>query len=194
MTARFFEGCCWVPMFKISWLDSTRTQRTQEDKHDKIDEHHWRSDPWSWTWKPFERFEWRLTKTIWLVVSNIVYFHLYWGKWSNLTNIVQLGWNHQLVIDIQKIINHLWKEIHTFQFPSFLVVVKFCFFLFVCRFVSWISSISVIYNPKKLTWLAGTSPIFNRKYIDSFKVGFPAIVMFGTLGGNREAVISPHPS
>ena len=32
--------------------------------------------------------------------SNIFYFHLEpknWGKWSNLTNIVQMGWNHHLV-------------------------------------------------------------------------------------------------
>ncbi len=31
----------------------------------------------------------------WVVVSNIVYFHPYLGK-SNLTNILQMGWNHQL--------------------------------------------------------------------------------------------------
>ena len=30
------------------------------------------------------------------MVSNIVYFHSYIGKWSNLTNIFQTGWNHQL--------------------------------------------------------------------------------------------------
>ena len=28
--------------------------------------------------------------------SNIFDFHPYLGKWSNLTNIFQLGWNHQL--------------------------------------------------------------------------------------------------
>ena len=27
-----------------------------------------------------------------------VYFHPYLGKWSNLTNIFQMGWNHQLVL------------------------------------------------------------------------------------------------
>ena len=32
----------------------------------------------------------------WLVVSNIFYFHPYLGTWSNLTNIFQRGWNHQL--------------------------------------------------------------------------------------------------
>ena len=32
----------------------------------------------------------------WVVVSNIFYFHPHLGKWSKLTNIFQLGWNHQL--------------------------------------------------------------------------------------------------
>ena len=35
---------------------------------------------------------------IWVVVSNIVYFQPYLGKWSNLTNMFQMGWNHQLVM------------------------------------------------------------------------------------------------
>ena len=33
------------------------------------------------------------------VVSNIFYFHPCLGKWSNLTNIFQMDWNHQLVKD-----------------------------------------------------------------------------------------------
>ena len=33
-----------------------------------------------------------------MVVSNIFYFHPYLGKWSNLINIFQVGWNHQLVV------------------------------------------------------------------------------------------------
>ena len=32
-----------------------------------------------------------------VVVSHIFCFHPYLGKWSNLTNIFQMGWNHQLV-------------------------------------------------------------------------------------------------
>ena len=32
-----------------------------------------------------------------MVVSNIWYFQPYLGKWSNFTNILQMGWNHQLV-------------------------------------------------------------------------------------------------
>ena len=31
-----------------------------------------------------------------MVVSHIFYFHLYLGKWSNLTDIFEMGWNHQL--------------------------------------------------------------------------------------------------
>ena len=32
-----------------------------------------------------------------MVVSNVFFFHPYLGKWSNLTNIFQMGWfNHQL--------------------------------------------------------------------------------------------------
>ena len=38
------------------------------------------------------------TAAIYLVVSNILYFHPYLGKWSNLPNIFRRGWNHQLVI------------------------------------------------------------------------------------------------
>ena len=30
------------------------------------------------------------------MVSKIFYFHPYLGKWSNLTNIFGMGWNHQL--------------------------------------------------------------------------------------------------
>ena len=32
----------------------------------------------------------------WVVVSNMFYFYPYLGKWSNLTNMFQLSWNHQL--------------------------------------------------------------------------------------------------
>ena len=32
----------------------------------------------------------------WVVVSNIFYFHPYLGKTPILTNIFQVGWNHQL--------------------------------------------------------------------------------------------------
>ena len=37
-----------------------------------------------------------LQVAFWVVVSNIVYFHLYLGKIPILTNIFQMGWNHQL--------------------------------------------------------------------------------------------------
>ncbi len=34
------------------------------------------------------------------MVSNIFNFYPYLGKWSNLTNIFQMGWNHQLDINL----------------------------------------------------------------------------------------------
>ena len=33
------------------------------------------------------------------MVSNIFYFYPYLGKWSNLINIFQMGWNHQLDLE-----------------------------------------------------------------------------------------------
>ena len=33
------------------------------------------------------------------MVSNVFYFHPYLGTWSNLTNVFQMGWNHQPVIN-----------------------------------------------------------------------------------------------
>ena len=47
------------------------------------------------TWRP-KHCLFRFRKKIWVVVSNIFYFHPYLGKWSNLTNIFRMGWNHQL--------------------------------------------------------------------------------------------------
>ena len=44
----------------------------------------------------FQRFAGK--NLFWLMVSNIFYFHPYLGKCSNLTNIFQMGWNHQLVL------------------------------------------------------------------------------------------------
>ncbi len=38
---------------------------------------------------------WQVKGHFWVVVSNIVYFHPYLGKLSNLTNVFQMGWNHQ---------------------------------------------------------------------------------------------------
>ena len=51
------------------------------------------------------------------------------------------------------------------------------------RVLIWKESIR-IYSPEvpNMT-IAGKSPLFNSKYIDSFRVDFPAIVMLGTSGG-----------
>ena len=43
---------------------------------------------------------------VWVVVSNIFYFHPYLGKIPNLTNIFQMGWNRQLDVNEQ-----WWKSV-----------------------------------------------------------------------------------
>ena len=40
----------------------------------------------------------KMSEVILVAVSNIFYFHPYLVKWSNLTNIFRMGWNHQLVM------------------------------------------------------------------------------------------------
>ena len=47
-------------------------------------------------WHPAQLYGDYFINDSWVVVSNIFYFHPYLGKWSNLTNIFQMGWNHQL--------------------------------------------------------------------------------------------------
>ncbi len=66
----------------------------------------WNLDRWSFQWVLTPNCEdcfcmssgedWRVTYNHWVVVSNIFYFHPYLGKWSNLANIFQIGWNHHL--------------------------------------------------------------------------------------------------
>ena len=56
----------------------------------------WMKSPYCWRAWCF-----RNVKLIWLVVSNIFYFHLYLGKITILTIIFQMGWNHQLVNERQ---------------------------------------------------------------------------------------------
>ena len=43
-------------------------------------------------WHPAQLYGDYFINHYWVVVSNIFYFHPYLGKWSNLTNIFQMGW------------------------------------------------------------------------------------------------------
>ena len=49
-----------------------------------------------------EALPWR-NFIFWMMVSNIFYFHPYLGKIPSLTNIFQMGWNHQLVILVKNL-------------------------------------------------------------------------------------------
>ena len=47
-------------------------------------------------WKPTPKKVIQMFSGWWF--ETCFYFHPYLGKWSNLTNIFQMGWNHQLVL------------------------------------------------------------------------------------------------
>ena len=82
----------------------------------------------------------------WVVVSNICYFEPYLGKWSNLTNIFQRGWNHQLDL--------VW-----FGHIS-LIVSQFRFFLNVLtRSFDWRSSNLQVFR-KSTTYKVGPEPSY----------------------------------
>ena len=57
-----------------------------------------------------------------LVVSNILYFHPYLGKIPILTNIFQMGWNHQPVLPFpfKKTIRFFWAGLGGGGFKHFL--------------------------------------------------------------------------
>ena len=71
-------------------------------------EWHWPSPTWNvmtrmaldkkLTDHSLDMWKTRFSIVVWVVLSNIFHFHPYLGKWSNLTNIFQMGWNHQLVV------------------------------------------------------------------------------------------------
>ena len=76
----------------------------------------------SWT-KSFNENQSKLQYLGWVVVSNIFYFHPYLGKIPILTNIFQMGWNHQLVRDVSQ--KHCWYPSKwVFYSPDFSV--SFC--------------------------------------------------------------------
>ena len=45
----------------------------------------------------YPQWNFKMDTPNWVVFSKILYFHPYWGTWSNLTNVFLMGWNHQLV-------------------------------------------------------------------------------------------------
>ena len=65
--------------------------------------------------------------------SNVFYFHPYpWGKWSNLTNVFQMGWNHQL--DQYSVLLFIYRFKWRPQLPSLGNV---CYLVGRCRKYYW---------------------------------------------------------
>ena len=65
---------------------------------------------------------------IWVMVSSIYYFHPYLGKIPVLTNIFQLGWNHQLVMGFQNIHDSRWYNFAMLGVWVFENVLKHAFY------------------------------------------------------------------
>ena len=97
----------WSQMFDPTFQNGTSPSTRKDDEIARL----LTLPPWNWHLGPrvafFGYMEGELgagfcwdifvgkTDKTWVVVSNIFYFHSYLGKWSNLTNIFQMGWNHQ---------------------------------------------------------------------------------------------------
>ena len=69
---------------------------------------------------------------VWLVVSNIFYFHPYLGKIPILTNIFQRGWNHQPVVHVYIVASFSLHHSAYIPFDDHL-----CLFLW--RWVCWLA-------------------------------------------------------
>ena len=70
------------------------------------------------------------------MVSNIFYFHPYLGKIPNLTNIFQMGWNHQLEGD---------EDLETHQRRTRVMVAWSASVWFLSRMNQW-TNLSVYYS------------------------------------------------
>ena len=113
---------------------------------------------------------------IWAVDWNIFYFHPYLGKWSILTNVFQMGWNHQLDIHLKTVCHNLgtlWICLYPFcNFASLVLKIvphqlhvhlaktcfeKNCAHPYGPCFLCYPPPPPKKKKEKKLTWLAGTS-------------------------------------
>ena len=117
------------------------------------------------------------------MVSDICYFHLYLGKWSNLTKTFQLGWNQQLV----KI---CWKKMMTHSLlksagPKTIIAPYFCFGV---NQICTIFYICTHNNPLVLAgWIinsAGSSDGFTR-----WNGGFWVSKLFGSLETSKSEMV-----
>ena len=102
-----FDLSRWLWLaWKPSWMTRTRWPRLRRDFGEIL-------DPRSW------RFPDQDIKK--MVVSDVFYFHPCLGKWSNLTNIFQRGWNHQLV-SVLSLNLTCWHTVGGSEFLQHLIV------------------------------------------------------------------------
>ena len=84
------------------------------------------------------------------------YFHPYLERWSNLTNIFQVGWNHQLEIHVPRPIS-FWNPFIKFLgvYDSWILLF-FCWWFLIWRFYHGMN----ISNMKSRPFFAGTDVVF----------------------------------
>ena len=101
----------------------------------------WIAGSMTWSWFPLTKKLGRCLKQRACLGggnSNIFYFNPYLGKWSNLTNIFRMGWNHQLVVICcmfkKQSDKNMWVN-NDFVSKSHSCKVQYLSCLWVCQFI-----------------------------------------------------------
>ena len=136
-----------------------------------------------------------------MVVSNIFYFHPYLGKWSSLTNIFQMGWNHQPEGDtrrsswmpkmLQDVARWWCDRMKASKHPPTKCTKPKCHFFYHYRNLceNWESPCTIMYHhvpnkcfwmafPPKKNWHGSWISLFERKIKSSSKPIFGFHVSF----------------
>ena len=88
---------CWKQIKKHQQKGEKKILYVQQTGEVCLNFRRWKGQTsYNWCSKVVSTHLWN-TPLNWVLVSKMFYFHPYLGKWSNLTNIFQMGWNHQPV-------------------------------------------------------------------------------------------------
>ena len=154
------ETLKWPSWFMQLGFVVAHLETWQEQEEEKAEKHRQKLRPGRSTENGFKPSELEVSpKKVnlnWLVVSNIWYFHPYLGKWSNMTNIFQIGWDHQPDFGIlQEEATPWWKSPTT----------KHVFWKNMGRpNGSWNGVYDDILPPNKLTWNLKITGISSSKW------------------------------
>ena len=95
------------------FFQAERDPRLQAKGPDVFSSDHSRSVTWIWceirTFPKKRKATTNIEYDKWVVVSNVCYLQLYLGRWSNLTNMFQLGWNRLYVSNRSCLTRHFYN-------------------------------------------------------------------------------------